>query len=147
MSFNLCFCLLPNIPLHCHSIDKVDRKKWRRLLLRWISIDWQSDNWENFTTMFCVDPRGFLKARCNILPHTLPPHDAPLYLCKWEGERDIDMLYIYHFVSTLKLDFSCMLKKEWTAFCYCCFISSVQILSEDSFFMNALISYLFFPVT
>ena len=25
--FNLCFCLLLNMPLYCHNIDKPDRKK------------------------------------------------------------------------------------------------------------------------
>ena len=44
-------------------------------------------------------------------------------------------------------DFSCVLKKELNAFCFCCFISYVHILPKETFFINTLIWYLFFPVT
>ena len=60
---NLCFCLLLNMPLYCHNIDKPDRKKWRQLLIGWISIDRQSGNWENFPTIFRIDLMQFLKER------------------------------------------------------------------------------------
>ena len=39
------------------------------------------------------------------------------------------------------------IKKEWTGFCYCCFVSSVEISLEEDFLINALISYLLFHVT
>ena len=47
-------------------------------------------------------------------------------------------LYLYSIcsISTLKLDFSCISKKEWNDFCYCCFTSPVQVLLRLSSLMH-----------
>ena len=74
---NLWFCLLLNIPLHCHNIDKSDKNKWQ-LLVGWISIDRKNGNWEIFPKIFCINLIRFWKVESgvtssHILRTSLPP--------------------------------------------------------------------------
>ena len=77
---NLWFCLLLNIPLHCHNIDKSDKNKWQ-LLVGWISIDRKNGNWEIFPKISCINLTRFWKVEGAVTSfHILRTSSPPSFM-------------------------------------------------------------------
>ena len=133
---NLWFCLLLNIPLHCHNIDKSDKKKWQQLI-GWFSIDRKNGNWEIFPKIFYINLIRFWKVEGGVtsfhIPRTLPSRPPPPIP---PFPLPTPALLIYCIYSIFSEYWNLILvayqKNSVLPFCYCCFMSSVRILSRVS---------------
>ena len=108
---NLWFCLLFNIPLHCHKIDKSDKNKWQ-LLVGWVSTERKNDNWEIFPKMFCINLMRFWKVEGGVtsfhIPHTShappPPSFTARHCIYVDRERGQSYWYIVYIAFSLNTE-------------------------------------------